>query len=75
MGYNKRIFVFMANPNVKKIIDDRGGYRVVAEALSKALGHRVPPTTVHAWWRKEEFPAWRVAAVLALPKLSKQVSP
>jgi hypothetical protein len=59
----------MAHPDIKKIIDERGGYRAVARALSEKVGHRVPPTTVHAWWRKNEMPAWREAAVMALPKV------
>lgn len=62
----------MATPNIKKIINDRGGYRVVSAALEAMLGHKVPETTVHAWYRKNKMPTWRAAAVMALPKVSKQ---
>ncbi len=62
----------MATKDIKKIINDRGGYRVVAEALTREGGHRVPETTVHAWYRKNKIPAWRAALVLNLPKISKR---
>lgn len=64
----------MANLNIKKIINDRGGYRVVSAALTEKLGHEVPKTTVHAWYRKNKIPAWRADAVMALPKVTKQAA-
>jgi hypothetical protein len=57
----------MAKHSVKKIIDERGGYVVVAHALS-TREHTVAKTTVHTWWRKNAMPGWWESAVLALPK-------
>lgn len=55
-----------APPKVKKIIDDRGGYKAVAEGLSKP-GDPFPPTTVHSWYRANRLPKWRIDDVLAIP--------
>lgn len=49
----------------KKLIDDRGGYRQVAEALSW------PPTTVNTFSRTNKAPKYRWAAIEALPLKSK----
>lgn len=60
----------MTDMNVRQIIDDRGGYRRVAEALSQP-GREVPLTTVHTWYRIGKVPWWRLEPLLALPKQKK----
>ena len=55
----------MRTASAKNCIDDRGGYRAVAEALN------VPVTTVHSWYRVNRIPAWRRGDVDALPIVSR----
>lgn len=57
----------MAKPSVREIVDARGGYRVVADALTTP-GDAVAPTTVHGWCRSNRLPPYRREAVLALPE-------
>lgn len=45
----------------KKLIDERGGYRVVADTL------KWPPTTVHTFFRHDRAPDYRWDAIKALP--------
>lgn len=45
----------------KKLIDERGGYRVVADAL------KWPKTTVHTFHRTDRAPDYRWSAIEALP--------
>lgn len=45
-----------------KLIDDRGGCREVASVLNW------PYTTVHTFYRTDEIPDYRHAAIAALPK-------
>lgn len=45
----------------KKLIDERGGYRVVAEAL------KWPKSTVHTFYRHDRAPDYRWGAIEALP--------
>lgn len=48
-----------------KLIDERGGYLAVANALGW------PPTTVHTFRRNNSAPAYRWDAIKALPKKRK----
>ena len=52
----------MSEIDVRKFVDERGGYRAVAASLG------VPITTVHYWLRIGRVPRWRRSALLALPK-------
>jgi hypothetical protein len=45
----------------KKLIDERGGYRAVADAL------KWPKTTVHTFHRNDRAPDYRWSAIEALP--------
>ncbi len=49
-----------------KLIDDRGGCRAVSEALGW------PYTTVHTFYRTDEVPDYRLAALKALPRVKRQ---
>lgn len=59
----------MDTPSARTIIDDRGGYAVVAKALG------LTPSTVNTWWIKDRLPPWRRDAVLALAKAENQTRP
>ena len=49
----------------KQLIDDRGGYRVVARELNW------PATTVHTFCRTDRAPKYRWDAIQALPVLDR----
>lgn len=52
-------------PGAEKLIEDRGGYRVVAALLGW------PPTTVHTFVRLDRAPQYRWDAIAALPIVEK----
>jgi hypothetical protein len=61
----------MASLSIKEIIEERGGAKVVAEALSTPE-RRVPKTTVRSWCDANKLPWWREDAVMALPLRPKE---
>lgn len=54
-------------PGAKALIDDRGGYRTVAETLGWPL------STVHTFLRTDQAPKYRWDAIAALPIVEKKV--
>jgi hypothetical protein len=52
----------------KKLIDSRGGYRLVAEKL------RWPLSTVHTFYRNDQAPDYRWSIIEALPKQKKRAA-
>jgi len=50
-------------PGAKQLINDRGGYRAVADALGW------PITTVHTFFRADQAPKYRWDTMAALPPL------
>lgn len=59
----------MTTPSPKRLIDERGGYVAVANALGW------PKTTVHTWWRLEKIPEYRRPLVESLPVQPKPKKP
>ena len=56
----------MKHKGATKLIEDRGGCRIVAEALGW------PYTTVHTYHRSDEVPDYRHGLIAALPKRKRE---